>query len=151
MTTIEDLNLAHLNDAAELVASTYRGEREHVPSQPARYEDAAEFLPLLGDLSGKAPGVAALDGGKLAGFLLGMVIPSFKGTERGTYCPEWAHAAGGGGRAGTYRLMYRHLATRWVGSGCFTHALTLFGHDQEAVGAWFDLGSHVPSVPGGRR
>lgn len=144
MTTIEDLNLAHLNDAAELVASTYRRERKHVPSLPARYEDAAEFLPLLGDLSGKAPGAAALDGGKLAGFLLGMVISSFKGTERGTYCPEWAHAAAGNDRgAGTYRLMYRHLAARWVGRGCFTHVLTLFAHDQEAVGAWFEAGFGV--------
>ncbi len=138
MTTIEDLRPAHLNDAAELVASAYRRERECEPSLPARFEDAAEFLPWLENLCGKAAGVAAVEGGKLVGFLLGMDIPSLKGTERGTHCPEWAHAAGGDDRAGTYHLMYRHLAARWVGSGCFTHVLTLFAHDREAVEAWFE-------------
>lgn len=138
MTTTMDLKPEHLNDAASLVASAFRRERQHVPSLPARYEDPASIFSMLERFLGKAPGIAALDGGRLVGFLQGVAIPEFKGTFRGVYCPEWAHAAAGPDRAGIYRLLYRQLAARWVADGCFTQALTLFAHDDEAVRAWFE-------------
>jgi GNAT superfamily N-acetyltransferase len=73
----------------------------------------------------------------MAGFLLGVKVNRLRGTHRGVFVPEWAHAAVGEGRGETYREMYRHLSGRWVDNGCFAHAIALYAHDQEALGAWF--------------
>ena len=77
----------HLEDAAALVTARYWALRERVPPLPSRYEDVSSILPSLRDLAGQAPGVAAMREGRLAGFLLGMVLPEFRG-KRGVYSPE---------------------------------------------------------------
>jgi len=135
----------HLKEAAALVASRYRATREHVPSLPPRYEDAGSVLPPLCDLAGRAPGVAAIRGGRLAGFLLGRVLPAFRG-RRSVYSPEWAHAAEAEGCRRIYQEMYARLAPRWLANGCFTHLITLLAHDDKAVDTWFWLGFGLISV-----
>ncbi len=134
----------HLEAAAELATAGFALERKHIATLPRRHEDKSGLLPLLERLAGKAPAVAALDDdGTLLGFLMGMNLPSFKGTQRGVYCPEWAHAAAGGApgrRAEIYRRLYGCISAEWVGSGCFTHALTLFAHDDELADALFRIG-----------
>jgi len=108
---IVSLQDEHLEDAAALVTARYRALREQVPSLPSRYEDASSILPLLRDLAGKAPGVVAMRDGRLAGFLLGMVLPEFRG-KRSVYSPEWANAADAEDSGETYREMYAHLSAR---------------------------------------
>jgi GNAT superfamily N-acetyltransferase len=135
----------HLEDAAVLVTARYRALRERVPSLPSRFEDASSILPPLHDLAGQAPGVAAIRDGRLAGFLLAMVIPEFRG-KRGAYSPEWANAADAEDSREIYRKMYAHLSARWVADGCFTHVITLLAHDREAVDAWHWLGFGLTSV-----
>jgi GNAT superfamily N-acetyltransferase len=135
----------HLEDAAALVTTGYRALRQHVPSLPSRYEDVGSILPPLRDLAGQAPGVVAMRDGRLAGFLLGMVIPEFRG-KRGAYSPEWANAADAEGGREIYREMYAHLSARWVADGCFTHVITLLAHNREAVDAWHWLGFGLAAV-----
>jgi GNAT superfamily N-acetyltransferase len=135
----------HLEDAAALVTTGYRALREHVPSLPSRYEDVSSILPLLRDLAAQAPGVVAMRDGRLAGFLLGMVLPEFRG-KRSVYSPEWANIVNGEDGGETYREMYAHLSARWVADGCFTHVITLLAHDRQAMDAWHWLGFGLASV-----
>jgi GNAT superfamily N-acetyltransferase len=135
----------HIKDAAALVSAGYRALRQHVPSMPSRYEEVSSILPPLRDLAGQAPGVIAMRDGRLAGFLLGMVLPEFRG-KRSVYSPEWANAVDGEGGGETYREMYAHLSAHWVADGCFTHVLTLLTHDGEAMDAWHWLGFGLTAV-----
>jgi GNAT superfamily N-acetyltransferase len=142
---IVPLHDEHLEDAAALVTTGYRALRERVPSLPSRYEDVSSILPLLRDLAGQAPGVVAMRDGRLAGFLLGMVLPEFRG-KRSIYSPEWANAVDGEDGGETYREMYARLSVRWVADGCFTHLSTLLAHDRQAMDAWHWLGFGLTAV-----
>ncbi|MGA9350862.1 MAG: GNAT family N-acetyltransferase [Anaerolineae bacterium] len=135
----------HLEDAAALVSAGYRELRERAPSLPSRYEDVSSILPLLRDLAGQVPGVVAMQGGHLAGFLLGMVLPDFRG-KRSVYSPEWANAADAEDSGETYREMYARLSARWVANGCLIHVITLLAHDREAMDAWHWLGFGLTTV-----
>lgn len=139
------LGTEHLEDAAALVTIGYRAERERVPSLPSRYEDVTSILSPLNNLARQSPGVAAIRDGRLVGFLLGQILPMFKG-RRGVYCPEWAHAAVGEDRREIYENMYAHLSARWVANGCFNHAITILAHDREAADACHWLGFGMMAV-----
>jgi GNAT superfamily N-acetyltransferase len=142
---IVPLQNKHLEDAAALVTTRYRALRDRVPSLPSRYEDVGSILPLLRDLAGQAPGVVAMRDGRLAGFLLGIVLPDFRG-KRSVYSPEWANAVDGEDGGETYREMYAHLSACWVADGCFLHVITLLAHDREAIDAWYWLGFGLTTV-----
>jgi GNAT superfamily N-acetyltransferase len=130
----------HLPDAARLFAAAFREQRERLPILPARHEDEAGVLPMLSGLLSAYPGVAASEGGRLQGYLIGLPLPAFKGSQRGAYVPIWGHAAAGDDRAAIYRRLYARLAREWVAAGCLTHAVTLYPGDREAAGTWFRNG-----------
>ena len=67
-----------LEAAAFLVAARYGTELVQKPLLSRRYQHAAETIPFLHELRNKGPGVAALEDGRLIGFILGMVS-MFKG------------------------------------------------------------------------
>jgi GNAT superfamily N-acetyltransferase len=135
----------HLEDAAALVTARYRALRGHAPPLPSRYEDVSSILTPLRDLAGQAPGVVAMRDGRLAGFLLGMVLAEFRG-KRAVYSPEWANAVEGEDGREIYREMYARLSAGWVADGCFTHVITLLAHDREAIDAWHWLGFGLTAV-----
>ena len=135
----------HLEAAAAVFTTGYQVQREHEPSLPSRYENATTMLPLLRDLTRQAPGVAAIRGGRLAGFLMGQVLSMFRG-RRSVYTPEWAHAADVENRREIYRDMYARLSPRWVANGCFSHVITILAHDRPAIDAFFWLGSGLIAV-----
>lgn len=142
---IVPLRNKHLEDAAALVTAHYRALRRQVSPLPPRYEELSSILPLLRDLAEHAPGVAAIRGERLVGFLLAMVIPEFRG-QRGAYSPEWANGAQAEGGREIHREMYAYLSARWAADGCFTHAITLLAHDREAIDAWHWLGFGLAAV-----
>lgn len=84
---IETLTKNHLDDAARLVNSQYKDEKKAVPFLPEKYEKQENILPFLNKLIKSISGVAAINNGKLVGFLTGLVVPNFKGNQRGIYCP----------------------------------------------------------------
>ena len=48
-----------------------------------------------------------------------------------------ATGLGRGRRDLIYRTMYEAISQKWLENGCLTHAVTVFAHDTEALGAWF--------------
>ncbi len=139
----------HLEDAVALACARYTELRKQVPFLPARYQDADVLRPLLCDLVGKAPGVGAIQNAQLVGFLLGFVIPEFRG-RRTAFSPEWANAADPGASRRIYQEMYAHLAARWIGDGCVTHLVCTMAHDRDAFDAWHWLGFGLCGVDGVR-
>jgi GNAT superfamily N-acetyltransferase len=136
---IVSLEDKHLEDAAALVNARYAALREDVPSLPSRYEDSGAILPYLRDLAGKAPGVAAICSGQLSGFLLGFVIPSFRG-KRSIFSPEWANGADLADSRRIYQEMYARLSSRWVDDGCFDHLISALASDRAGIDGWQWLG-----------
>lgn len=142
---IVSLQEDHLEEAAALVTTGYRALRRHVPLMPPRFEQVESVLQPLRGLAGQAPGVAAIQGGRLTGFLLGWLLPDFRG-KRSTYCPEWAHAAETEDRQRIYREMYARLSAQWVAAGYVAHIVTSLAHDRTALEAWHWLGFGLTAV-----
>jgi GNAT superfamily N-acetyltransferase len=146
---IASLQEEHLEDAVALVTARYKALRGQVPLLPSRYEETGAILPMLRHLAGRSPGVVALHGGRLVGFLTGLTIPDFLGRQS-VYCPEWANGAEPGESRRAYEEMYAHLAARWVAEGSLTHLVTMLAHDREAIEGWHWLGFGLAAVDGVR-
>jgi len=89
---ISSLQEKHLEEAANLVCARYKALRERVPILPPKYEEAGVIQSMLHGLAKEFPGVVAIRGGRLVGFLSGLVIPGFL-ARRSAYSPEWANGA----------------------------------------------------------
>lgn len=129
--------------AAALFVRHFSRLRERVPVLPDTMAGADHVAGKLDSLFDQCPGVAALAGGRLAGYMGWYLIDQFRGADRkAAYCPEWGHAATEGSatpiyRAAIYRALYRAASAQWLAEGCQTHALTLLAHDPEVERAWF--------------
>lgn len=142
---VVELNENHLESASELFTKYYKEAREKLNILPERYEKKEIILSLLQNIHKKSLGVAATYNGEVIGYLIGLPVPNFKGTQRGIYCPEWAHVSIGENRVKAYRAMYEKASAIWVQNDCLTHAITIISHDKEAVDLWFrnGFGMHV--------
>ena len=129
----------HLENAAALASSRYNGLREQVSSLPPRYGEVSTLLPLLRDIAGAGPGVAAIRRGRLVGFLTGWLIPSFRG-KRSVFSPEWANAADLENSRRIYEEMYAHLSASWAADGYFTHLIGMLVNDRDGIDGWHWLG-----------
>ena len=147
MTTykIESFNEEHLEDASRLFTSRYGIEREYTSLLPSRFENTGSISPLLEDLVHRSPGVVALRKHKLLGFLIGQVIPSWRG-KRSIHVSEWAHSVAGKKRRKLFQRMYTQLSAKWVADGCFTHLVTVLAHDREMIDSLFWLGFGMVAV-----
>lgn len=123
--------------------------RQQVACLPPEYEEPAVILPLLQELASRVPGVAALDGGRLVGFLCAMTLPTIKG-KRGVFSPEWANAAAESDprlHAGRiYQELYAALAPHWLAGGCYVHAIRVLAHDAVGRSGLYDLGFGLNNV-----
>jgi hypothetical protein len=143
------LSAQHLSAAAELVAARCRALQATIPETPTRYTEAETILPLLAGLAQQAPGLAALRQGQLVGFLLAMVLPSFR-DKRSAYSPEWANGALLAEADTIYQALYAHLAAQWVADGCILHALTVLANDTRGLAGWYWQGFGLNGVDGVR-
>lgn len=147
---------AHVPEAAALFVDGFRRQRLLTPALPVAMEQPETVARMLDHLldAGRAldggqalgaverpvasPGVVALDGGRLVGYLAWMLVDRFRGSDRrGAYVPEWGHACEESGRERIYRQMYRAAAEQWAAAGCGVHAITLLACDRIAETTWF--------------
>jgi GNAT superfamily N-acetyltransferase len=140
----------NLEDAAALVSSRYKNLWEQEPHLPHRYKEVSNLLPLLRNIMQAAcPGVAAIQDGQLVGFLMGRLMPDFRG-KRSVFSPEWANAADLKKSRYIYEEMYRYLAADWVAEKYVAHYISMFANDLEAMRAWHWLGFGMTAVDGVR-
>jgi GNAT superfamily N-acetyltransferase len=143
--TVQTLQPAHLEEAAELVSRRYRALRREVPALPARYGEIGALLPMLHDLLAAGPGVAAMEGGRLVGFLTAFPIHAFRG-EPAVISPEWGNGALMDQSPHIYETMYSQLAPVWVSDGRGTHLVALLANDRQGIEAWRWLGFGMAAV-----
>lgn len=125
-------------EAARLFVQSYQKQRQATPVLPALMEDAGMVETMLADLMDSCPGTAALEDGRLLGYMGWFLVKEFRDTDRkGAYVPEWGHACIEKNKLNIYRAMYRSAANQWSQAGCQVHALTLLAHDHAAEEIWF--------------
>ena len=127
-----------LEEAATLAAANYRAGQEGEPLLPERFRQPESMLPLLKDIVGRGPGVAALADSRLAGFLLSRIVAPR--AERMAWVPDYGHGVADPGGRATYREMYAAVSRQWAAEGCFTQSVSIQTHDRDAIEAWFTLG-----------
>jgi GNAT superfamily N-acetyltransferase len=129
----------HLEDAVALVATRYRDLHGRNSLAPARYGDVDLLYPLLKDLTSTNPGVAALDNGKLVGFLSAWMTPFWRGYAT-VFSPEWGNAAILDDAYRIYQALYTRMAVFWVAQKHFVHTVTLLANDARGIEGWQWLG-----------
>ena len=126
----------HVKQAGELLWLAYETERSTVPALP-KAGNVDFFAQLASEFTGNGMGVAAVDDGRLNGFLTGMAVGELFGLSKGVYIPLHAHAARGRERQLVYQQLYAAASEIWVKKGLLSHVVTVYVHDKEAVNAWF--------------
>jgi GNAT superfamily N-acetyltransferase len=130
----------HLEDAAKLVSWRYEFLCKEEPLLPKTYTELTALVPLLkGIFSNGGPGVAAIEDGRLVGFLTAWMMPGFRG-ERSVYSPEWANGAVLTNNRGIYEHMYTQIAAEWVEKQYLSHYISLFSNELRAAECWHWLG-----------
>lgn len=138
---IIDLTGEWLEQAQELIRQNEQEEREVVAALP----DGAQLPPLEG-LAENGLGAAAVEDGRLLGFLgaYGPWQPVFYTQDvRGVFSPLHAHAVQKENRVKIWRRLYQAAAEKWVRIGASSHAITLYAHDREAREALYLYGFGV--------
>lgn len=136
----ENLDEKYIDDAVELVTLAYIEEKKAIPYLPPKDELNGELKELIGNLFKYGKGIVATNNGKLLGYLAGYKIDEFFGACKGIYCPLYGSGVNKDYRNNLFQEIYKHAANLWVNDSCFTHALTLFAHDNEIINQWFWLG-----------
>lgn len=129
--------------AAALFVQAYQRQRLVTPQLPEQMANCQHVEKMLAKLVGSGPAVAAVEGGRLVGYLGSYLVDGFRGTTRtGAYVPEWGHATAyriqqTQQKTIVYRQLYRLVSAEWSAAGCQVHAITLLADDREAEKIWF--------------
>lgn len=138
---IAPLQGEHLESGASLFAARYETMRQLEPLLPADHGGPEHVLPRLRDLVNKHPGVVAMRGTQIVGFMAGQVLPDWRG-KRSMYVPEWAHAVVADNGQEIHHALYAHLSRQWVADGSCQHVITMLANDRDALDAsvWLGFG-----------
>lgn len=136
----EPVGSQHIEEATELIMEAYDREKEAVPSLPEnKYYDL--FKEGIEDVLSRGSGFAAIDGGKMIGFLVGYEgNGEFFGKYPGVLVPIYGHAICQKYGQRVWQELYRRAAERWVKDGRITHVVSTFAHDQKKLDTLFWLG-----------
>lgn len=133
---IIDFLQAHVPQAQALAGENYRSQRAFtaLPENPV--------FPVLSGIAENPLGVAAVEDGKLVGYLYPCLpFPNaFGSAASGVYLPLTAHAAIAQNRGEIYQRMYQYAAEKWTRAGAAYHAMTFYAYDRDAMGAMFQYG-----------
>lgn len=134
---ITDFSRDHIPEALALARASYEEERRQVSVLPP-----IEEFPDLTGFADNGLGAAALEGGKLVGYL-GFYRPRdevYTTYARGTFSPIEAHGALLDRRKEIYHRLYQVAAAKLVAKGVSIHSIGLYAHDQQAIEAFYTYG-----------
>ena len=139
---ITPLQTSPIDPAAALFAAVFRRQRQNAPILPEQYEDPAWAAGRLREMLAYSAGVAAVEDGRLAGYLGWWIADDFRDTgRRGAYVPLWGHAVDAGAderRARRItRALYAAASQAWYEAGCQVHAVTRPADDPLVHAFWF--------------
>lgn len=133
--TFEKFTEKHIYDAVKLALAELSAQRQHCPDIPN--EDYTEKLAgMLHWLSSQSYGKAAVQGGKLIGYLL-FAGPwdGFFGNVKGVFSPLSASAFSyeHTDRSRLASQLFQHVADDFVSDGVYSVAVCRFAHDEETA------------------
>ena len=135
---VRDFESRHIEEATGIALEVYNHERTFTQDLPQ-----ISSIPILKQLSENGLGVAAFEGEKMVGFLCS-VEPFenvFRSTDvQGVFSPMGANGAVAENHGKIYAAMYQAAAKKWVKAGAVSHAICLYGHDEEAKQQLFRYG-----------
>lgn len=127
----------HINEAKGIALANYLEEKQFVKELPQ-----VNDIPDLSEFAENGLGVAALEDGKLVGYLC-CYRPwdhAFDSIAKGTFSPIHAHGAVLENREKIYGMLYQAAAEKWVAQGITYHAIALYAHDEKALRTLFRNG-----------
>ncbi|HEY5585286.1 MAG TPA: GNAT family N-acetyltransferase [Ruminiclostridium sp.] len=133
---VVELKQSHIEEACKLFAASYHFQRELVPILDESNASVEKIMPMLKNNLENYSGVAAVENGRLLGYMTGMFIQGLLGVNKGVFVPEWAHASVTNNSFNIYRSLYQTIGQQWVDNGCLTHAIQFMSHAQEAQEAF---------------
>lgn len=153
--TVERFCKTHIAAAQQLAWQEYQQAQRHFTAMPhltgVTPTSEAATLPDLAPFAENGLGVAALQGGRLVGFLC-VVSPfahCFRSTDAvGVFSPLGANAAQPQDRAAIYAAMLEKAAEAWVKAGASNHAICLYAHDSPAQTQCFFYGYGLRCMDG---
>lgn len=141
---IKNYHPDYLPEMEVLFSENFHKLRQNVPSLPDALEKPERLSAMLNDFFTTCPGVVALDGGRVVGYIAAYLVDAFRGTEhKGAYVPEWGHSAAD---ARIYTTLYRAASAQWSAAGCGVHAISLLAHDHTAQEVWFRNGFGLTGI-----
>jgi GNAT superfamily N-acetyltransferase len=143
------LQEAYLPQAADLVCARYRALRDKLPILPDIYTNEQVMFEKLRDMYIEAKGVAALQNGRLVGFMIGFILEDFLG-KRCAYSPEWGHAASIEDSRLVYEELYGQISKVWLNQGCYSHLISIMACDPSAIETFHWLGFGLINIDGVR-
>lgn len=135
---ITDFESRHIPEAQSLALAAYREARSFSPALP-ELDSVPDLLPFAENHLG----AAALENGKLVGFLC--CVPPFPHVFRstdavGVFSPMGVNAAVKENRAKIYAALYQAAGAKWVKAGAVSHALCLYAHDEALQRQFYTYG-----------
>jgi len=136
-------------DAAALLAQRHQRDRAVLPELPPRFSDPDTARAAVETTwrRARASGVAAVQGGRLLGYLIGDTVIEPTWGRSGWVRPAGC-ALAPDQDAELVRDLYAALGARWVDYGCFAHFTVIPIADPALVHAWFALSFGVEQVHG---
>ena len=132
-----DLTDAHVAEASALAEAELAREVIHVPALARADASAVLAEQVAGIIRDGVGGVAAMDGDRLAGYLVFYgPISGFFGTVDGAFSPLHGHAATGENRERLSSLILQHAMTALVDQGVTSLAITAWAHDDDTSRAF---------------
>lgn len=132
------LRREHIREAAEIFTNSFKRQREEIPILPDRMADVQRISGMIENRLQSASGVAAVENGRLAGYITWYIVEGFRATERkAAFVPEWACGAVGEKKRAILRGLYRKASEIWLQEKCQTHAVTILTYDEMAINTWF--------------
>jgi GNAT superfamily N-acetyltransferase len=138
----------HHAPVAALLAARHRADQQRVAGLPQAYGDESVALQAIQRLCTipDADGWTALDGGEVAGYLIGKrLVFDDKSIEalfldtKAVTIPFTGYAARAEDPEPVYRALYAAAAERWVGAGFLSHSIRTT-YDPAGYEPWFSLG-----------
>lgn len=118
--------------AAALFLSNFKILQQTVPLVPNSLGTIEVVADQIAEWIDQYNGLAAVEGDQLVGYVLWLTADQFRNTDRrGSYTPEWGHAAVRGKKARVYRDLYAYVSSELYEAGCDSHALTYLATDRD--------------------
>ncbi|MDL2233779.1 GNAT family N-acetyltransferase [Ruminococcaceae bacterium OttesenSCG-928-L11] len=146
---IVDFTPTHCEAAIRLNREAYRAEQAHCPDLP----NAGQW-PELTSLAQNGLGVAAVENGRLLGYLCaeGPFGNAFRSTQTvGVFSPLHAHSTIPENREKLYGRLYQAAGEKWARAGAHSHGISLYAHDEAANALFYRYGFGIRCVDAVKR